>query len=115
VGDNRDPTGRAAGRPAGRRRRPTAPSTPRAIALGSGPLAADESLRAGAAPSPRPAGTIPPREGIGVVRFGNQTVRVEYEGAVVHLVLPDGSRLTGTDDEACELGALLLGSAARRP
>ena len=101
-------------RSARRRRRATEPSTPRAIAHGSGPLAADESLRAGAAKRRVPSSSTPPREGIGVVRFGDDVIRIEYDGDTVRVVLPDGTQLVGTDAEACELGALLLGSAVRR-
>ena len=129
-----------------RKRHDTQPSTPRALADGSGEVhvSPDESRELGelappssalgtmprlrtrsttnpppATPTPMPAPTIPRaptgqlRDGTSI-EFGNMTIRVRHHGGVVHLELSDGTRLSGSDAQACELAALLLRAGARR-
>lgn len=142
-----------------RPRRSTQPSTPRALAEGSGVVpverqAVDDDPRdplataptASLLPSPMPAATLPPPVGETVVpmrtraatlpslsldptaartasgsfrdgtpiEFGNMTLRVRHHGGVVHIELSDGTRLSGSDAQACELAAVLLRAGARR-
>ncbi len=123
-----------------RKRHDTQPSTPRALADGSGevkvspdephelselatPVAAIGTAmrpRSSTMP-PMSAGPAMPRTSTGplrdgtVLEFGNMSIRVRHHGGVVHLELSDGTRLSGSDAQACELAAVLLRAGARRP
>lgn len=122
-----------------RKRHDTQPSTPRALADGSGEVKVtpEEQRELGELAPPAAAlGTMPPmrtrpstippampamtraptgqlRDGT-VIEFGNMTIRVRHHGGVVHLELSDGTRLSGSDAQACELAAVLLRAGARR-
>lgn len=141
-----------------RPRRSTQPSTPRALAEGSGVVPVERQAlddgrdplatapTASLLPSPMPTATVPPpvtepavpmrtraatlpslsldpsiartatgsfRDGT-PIEFGNMTLRVRHHGGVVHIELSDGTRLSGSDAQACELAAVLLRAGARR-
>jgi hypothetical protein len=141
VAEEDDTTYRIIRRTGPRPKRETAPSTPRALADGSGELVvAREELGLPERPSRVTLGgpaapisvaptlpaiattvpTLPPLRATGTVRdgtvleFGNMTIRIRHHGGVVHLELSDGTRLSGSDAQACELAAVLLRAGARR-
>jgi hypothetical protein len=113
-----------------RQKRPTEPSTPRALAEGSGEVEvsfADVEDRDVPLPTATEVTPPPPavlartraRPGLhrddDLLTFGTDTIRVRHYGGVVHLELPNGTRLSGSDDDACALATLLLRVGARRP
>jgi hypothetical protein len=49
----------------------------------------------------------------GTLTFGSIQLRIEHHGRDVVLVLPDGTRTTGTPEQARDLAKLLLGPMRR--
>jgi hypothetical protein len=54
------------------------------------------------------------RDEVASIAFGEATVTIEHRYGLVVLVLPDGTRLTGTPEQATELAHVLTGTTAKR-
>jgi hypothetical protein len=70
------------------------------------------TLPEGVASALQALGRLKPRDEAASLAFGKHTVTIEHRYGLVVLVLPDGTRLTGTPEQASELAHVLLGALA---
>ena len=89
---------------------PSEPPPPRvSLAAGSEQFGRGR-LPEGVANALQALGRLKPRDEVAAIAFGDKTVTIEHRYGLVVMVLPDGSRLTGTPEQALELAHLLIGS-----
>jgi hypothetical protein len=102
----------AADQPLGDPQAPAEPPEPRgSLAAGSEQFGRG-TLPEGVATALQALGRLKPRDEAASVAFGAASLTIEHRYGLVTLVLPDGTRVTGTPEQAIELAHVLLGSIA---